>query len=62
MSSNGKLLWFSVLNEKCTIIFIFSSRYDHINNVRWGPIYVEEMTHLREIVLNEFRSGNFDVQ
>ena len=37
-------------------------RYDHINNSRWGTIYLNEMHQLPEPVKLEFMSGNFVVK
>ena len=37
-------------------------RYDHTNYARQGAIYIAEMHQLPELVLSEFRKGNYVVK
>ena len=37
-------------------------RYDHLNYVRWGSVYIAEMERLPKEVLEEFKKGNVVVK
>jgi len=45
---------------KCMLPFFVY--YDHTNYARWGPVYLAEMHHLPDPVLQEFQQGNFVVK
>ncbi|KAK5916347.1 hypothetical protein CgunFtcFv8_011340 [Champsocephalus gunnari] len=40
----------------------FFFRYDHINDARWGTVYLAEMSALPPEILLEFQKGNFLVK
>lgn len=54
-------IWDLYLNS-FTAMLPYFSRYDHTNYAKWGAVYVAEMHHLPQEVLDEFRAGNFVVK
>ena len=41
-----------------SLMLPYFKRYDQLNYVRWGPVYLVEMHQLPEPVLSEFKRGN----
>ena len=37
-------------------------RYDHMNYALWGAVYLDEMQRLPQVILAEFKRGNFVIK